>query len=163
MGLAAKYPKDHGIQDDPNVIFATGFESPDWKEEWSRASGVLSTIDSDPQRKFEPLDGKACQALLAEGKLTAMNMTYDFQKQIGSEPEEIFFRYYLRFGDDWKQTVQGGKMPGVAGTYGRAGWGGRKVKGKNGWSARGQFLFTLPEAIRWPVNSRSVSSATMPT
>ena len=73
-----------------------------------------------------------------------MNMTWQFRKQTGSEPEEVYFRYYLRFGDDWQQTVQGGKMPGISGTYGRAGWGGRKVNGKDGWSARGQFFLTLP-------------------
>jgi hypothetical protein len=73
-----------------------------------------------------------------------MNMTWQFRKQIGSEPEEVYFRYYLRFGDDWHQTVQGGKMPGISGTYGRAGWGGRKVNGTNGWSARGQFFLSLP-------------------
>ena len=56
--------------------------------------------------KFEPLDGKACRVYLAKGELAAMNMTYKFQKKLGAEPEEIYFRYYLRFGDDWKQTVQ---------------------------------------------------------
>ena len=72
-------------------------------------------------------------------------MTWQFQKQIGSEPEEVSFRYYLRFGDDWHQTVQGGKMPGISGTYGKAGWGGRKVHGQDGWSARGSFGLTFPE------------------
>ena len=31
-------------------------------------------------------------------------------------------------------------MPGIAGTYGRAGWGSRAVDGTNGWSVRGGFL-----------------------
>jgi hypothetical protein len=51
----------------------------------------------------------------------------------------------LRLGDDWNQTVQGGKMPGISGTYGAAGWGGRKVNGKNGWSARGSFGLSIPQ------------------
>ena len=72
-----------------------------------------------------------------------MNMTYKFQREIGYEPEEIYFRYYLRFGDDWNQTVQGGKMPGISGTYGTAGWGGRPSDGTNGWSARGHFYYTI--------------------
>jgi len=50
----------------------------------------------------------------------------------------------LRLADDWNQTVQGGKMPGISGTYGVAGWGGRKSDGKNGWSARGAFHQTIP-------------------
>jgi hypothetical protein len=76
--------------------------------------------------------------------MTALNTIYKFDKQIGHEPEEIYFRYYLRLADDWNQTVQGGKLPGISGTYGRAGWGGRKSNGTNGWSARGLFRMTIP-------------------
>jgi hypothetical protein len=145
LGLAAKHPGDRGIEKNPDVIFATGFEAEDWKKEWTQSAGKVDTIAAHPETKFEPLNGKACRAHLEKGALTAMNMTYQFQKKIGSEPEEVYFRYYLRFGDDWKQTVQGGKMPGVSGTYNKAGWGGRKVNGKNGWSARGSFGLTFPE------------------
>jgi hypothetical protein len=56
----------------------------------------------------------------------------------------MFFRYYLRLGDDWNQTVDGGKLPGFSGTYGKAGWGGRKVDGTDGWSARGSFGLAIP-------------------
>lgn len=144
-GIAARYPADRGIEKDPDVYFATGFESPDWRQQWTYAGGQLDAVDAHSEAKFEPLAGKACRAYLAKGELTAMNMTWQFRKQTGSELEEVYFRYYLRFGDDWRQTVQGGKMPGISGTYGRAGWGGRKVNGKDGWSARGQFFLTLPE------------------
>lgn len=145
LGLATQYPGDRGIEKHPEVLFATGFESPDWKTEWTHAGGEVDTVAAHPEAKFEPLQGKACRAYLAEGALTAMNMTYHFRRELGSEPEEIYFRYYLRFGDDWQQTIQGGKMPGISGTYGRAGWGGRKVNGRDGWSARGSFGMTFPE------------------
>lgn len=145
LGVAARYTRDRGIDQDPNVLFATSFESPDWQKEWSYAGGKVETVAADPETKFVPLDGKACRAYLARGELTAMNLTYQFKKKLGTEPEEAYFRYYLRFGDDWQQTVQGGKMPGLSGTYGKAGWGGRKVNGKDGWSARGSFGLTLPE------------------
>lgn len=145
LGIAAQYPGDRGIEKHPEVYFSTGFEARDWRRQWSQVGGKVETIATDPENKFEPLDGQACRAFLAKGELTAMNMTWQFQKQTGSEPEEVYFRYYLRFGADWKQTVQGGKMPGISGTYGRAGWGGRKVNGKDGWSARGQFFLSLPE------------------
>ena len=49
--------------------------------------------------------------------------TYPFKKMLGEEQEEIYFRYYIRLADDWDPR-RGGKMPGIAGTYGRAGWGG---------------------------------------
>src|SRR5690606_28531359 len=53
---------------------------------------------------------------------------------------EAYFRYYLRFGESWNPVVTGGKLPGLSGTYGKAGWGGRSADGTNGWSARGLFF-----------------------
>ncbi len=35
-------------------------------------------------------------------------------------------------------------MPGIAGTYGVAGWGGRPVDGTDGWSARGEYRVSPP-------------------
>lgn len=147
LGFAAKYPGDKGIEKDPAAIFATGFESEKWTEEWTQAAPLkaLAIRDADADLKFEPLSGKALRSELAKGELTALNTLYKFQKQIGSEPEEIYFRYYLRLANDWNQTVQGGKMPGISGTYGVAGWGGRKSNGTNGWSARGSFALSAPE------------------
>src|SRR5437660_1150006 len=57
-----------------------------------------------------------------------------------TEPEEIYFRYYLKFDEDWKRATSGGKLPGMSGTYGKAGWGGRPVHGDDGWSARGLYV-----------------------
>ncbi len=145
-GLAAKYPRDKGISQHPDVFFFADFESATWAERWTRAAPeeMIDTVDRDPARKFEPLQGKALRSRLAEGSNTALNTLYKFAEETGAEPEEIYFRYYLRLADDWNQTVQGGKMPGISGTYGVAGWGGRKSNGKNGWSARGAFHQTIP-------------------
>jgi hypothetical protein len=146
LGIAADFPLDRGLENHPQVLFATGFEAEDWRSEWTSVGNQpLETVASHPEAKFEPHSGKACRVLLAKGELTAMNVHYKFQREHGFEPEEIYFRYYLRFGDDWRPTVQGGKMPGIAGTYGRAGWGGRKVNGRDGWSARGSFGLMFPE------------------
>ena len=57
-----------------------------------------------------------------------MSLRYEFFEQESKEPEEMYFRYYIRFGDTW-ETGQGGKLPGFGGTYGIAGWGGRKSNG----------------------------------
>ena len=147
LGLAARYPADQGISADRDVIFFTDFESDEWAKEWTLAANldVIDTTKSDPGRKFEPLSGKALRVKIAEGATGALNTLYKFQKQVGREPEEIYFRYYLRLADDWNQTVQGGKMPGISGTYGVAGWGGRKSDGTDGWSARGAFHLTIPK------------------
>jgi len=144
-GLAANYKDDVGIDKHPDVIFADRFESTGWKQGWSSASGKFSIVSTDSSKGFKPLKGKALRAQIAKGALHALSLNYDFKKKIGSEPEEIYFRYYLRLANDWNQTVQGGKMPGISGTYGRAGWGGRKSNGSNGWSSRGSFSLTIPK------------------
>ncbi len=60
-GLAARYPGDEGIASDPDVVFATGFESGTWYEEWTHAGkmDVIDTVSRDAARHFEPLQGKA--------------------------------------------------------------------------------------------------------
>ena len=90
------------------------------------------------KRKFEPHDGKALRIRVEQGGHYGVSLAYEFAKRIGTEPEEVYFRYYLRLADDWRPE-RGGKLPGIGGTYGRAGWGGRKVDGTDGWSARGLF------------------------
>lgn len=146
LGLAARYPGDKGIAKDPDVVFFADFEGEKWQQDWAYVANLktIETVAADQARKFQPLQGKALSANLAKGETTALNALFRFQKQTGAEPEEMYFRYYLRLGDDWNQTVQGGKLPGFSGTYDVAGWGGRKSNGKNGWSARGWFALSIP-------------------
>ncbi len=90
-------------------------------------------------RRFEPFSGRALRVRLVKGQNLGLDLRYLFAKGGKPEPEEIYFRYYLRFADDWNPYADGGKMPGIAGTYNRAGWGMRKSDGYNGWSVRGGF------------------------
>ncbi|MGH7487168.1 MAG: disaggregatase related repeat-containing protein, partial [bacterium] len=142
MGLGARYHRDHGIDKDPAVVMATGFESPLWWRDWSEVSlrGDIGRVDHDGPWGFRPLDGNALRVEIPKGKNLGLNVSYKFADKIGHEPEEIYFRYYLRLGSDWSPTTDGGKLPGISGTYGRAGWGGRTSDGTNGWSMRGSFL-----------------------
>ena len=146
-GLAAKYPGDRGLERDPNVLFFAGFDRDDWEKAWTYVAvrDRLKTLAADAPLKFAPLQGKALRIKIAKGTNTALNTLYKFKDKTGKEPEEIYFRYYLRLGPDWNQTLQGGKMPGIAGTYGKAGWGGRRSRGRHGWSARGHFGRTIPK------------------
>lgn len=141
QGLASEFVRDAGIEKHPDVLFATGFESPIWLAEWSHYSprSNAEAISDDPSRKFEPFEGRALRVRLVKGSNFGLDLRYSFAPFAGQEPEEIYFRYYLRFADDWNPYLDGGKMPGVAGTYGRAGWGMRKTDGYNGWSVRGAF------------------------
>ena len=142
-GIAAGYTDDIGISGHPEVIFATGFESALWQDEWSYAGGTIDIVDEDGALQFSPLQGKALRAEIPQGENSSMSVIYKFADKIGEEPEEIYFRYYLRFADDWNQTVFGGKLPGISGTYGAAGWGGRKPDGTDGWSARGTYFLSI--------------------
>jgi hypothetical protein len=125
---------------DQPVLFQSDFQADDWYTAWGER-GVparVETVDADARLKFEPFRGKALKIRIDEGGHYGLSLSYQFKKQLGYEPEEIYFRYYLRLADDWTPK-RGGKLPGIGGTYGRAGWGGRPVHGDDGWSARGQF------------------------
>jgi hypothetical protein len=140
QGLAARYPRDRGIAGDPAVVFFCGFEADDWHKHWGRTSPPRNTATVAPpaELKFKPFDGKAIMVTVHKGSNVGTSLSYSFRKMLGAEPEEIYFRYYLRLADDWR-PVRGGKLPGIGGTYGRGGWGGRRSTGINGWSARGLF------------------------
>jgi len=140
-GLAAGHPRDAGIGADPDVWLAADFESDTWKSAWSYVSPAsrVERVARDDRLSFEPLSGHALRVNVAKGDNLGLDMGFDFAQKIGFEPDDVYFRYYLRFADDWRPTVDGGKLPGLSGTYGRAGWGGRPVNGTNGWSLRGHF------------------------
>ena len=156
-GLAAKYtgdeprpsegrdegseprPSDGLGEKDPNVIIFTDFESDVWHKHWSGPKReTVSVVAEDKKRNFQSLQNKALRIKVPKGKHYGASIEYEFKERMGSEPEKIYFRYYLRFGNDW-DPARGGKLPGIGGTYGRAGWGGRPSNGRNGWSARGLF------------------------
>jgi hypothetical protein len=82
--------------------------------------------------------GKALRVLVRGDGHYGTSIAYQFEKAGHEEPEELFGRYYVKFGESWNPG-RGGKLPGPSGTYGRAGWGGRPVDGTNGWSARMGF------------------------
>jgi len=131
---------ERGLQSRRDIVFSCDFESDNWYKDWGvrRAPERVDTVSADAVRKFQPLSGRALRVRVEKGGHYGVSLQYRFGKQTGSEPEEIHFRYYLRLADDW-DPARGGKLPGIAGTYGKAGWGGRKVNGRDGWSARGLF------------------------
>lgn len=145
LGIAARYPNDRGLEKDPAAYFTEAFESVFWRRNWSEAAGdEFETIADDIPLRFEALDGRALRVNLAKGKNLGADLRYRFAQKTGHEPDEVYFRYYLRLANDWDPSVDGGKLPGISGTYNRGGWGGRRSDGRNGWSTRGEF-FKAPE------------------
>lgn len=82
--------------------------------------------------------GKALRVKVQGDGHYGTSIAYRFRDAGLEEPDELYARYYVKFGKAW-DPGRGGKLPGISGTYGRAGWGGRPVDGTNGWSARMGF------------------------
>ena len=145
-GIAHSYAYDVGLDKAPGVLFTSGFDGIGWQLHWSQLplTSNADTVDADPAHGFAPLSGRALRVTIPRGRNLGLDLRYYFGRKAGYEPEEAYFRYYLRFANDWKPS-DGGKLPGFAGTYGRAGWGMRSTSAADGWSLRGGF-FVEPES-----------------
>ena len=154
-GLASQFVLDAGIDRHPEVIYATSFDDATWADAWQEFRGHYALVTRADQ--FEPLAGQALQVRVKKGDNYGATGSLKFMPLLGTEPEQMYVRYYLRFGNNWRPRVEGGKLPGFAGTYGKGGWGGRPNDGRNGWSARGAFSLQIPEgnplAGRTPIGS----------
>lgn len=143
-GLAAAHPGDRGLENEPDVLFKAEFEGKDWQSEWNGvARSEMSIVDASEGNGFVALRGKALKTTMKQGENNALNLRYLFARHHRDEPEEIYLRYYLRLGADWNPDREGGKLPGLAGTYNKGGWGMRRSDGTNGWSVRGAFLRSM--------------------
>jgi hypothetical protein len=127
-----------GARSDSDVLLSCDFESDDWWQAWGekKAPSNVSLVEGEAAFGGK---GKSLMVTIVKGTNTGANFQFRFKPQTGAEPEEMYFRYYVKFDPDWKNAVDGGKMPGFSGTYGKAGWGGRPVNGRDGWSARGSY------------------------
>ncbi len=150
QGLAASFPDDIGLERHPDVWVVERFEGRSKHPDWLGSADAKRTrfVQTDRANGFAELQGRALGVTLAEGEKQALNSHIRLKQFAGREPEEAFFRYYIRLGENWSPTADGGKLPGLAGTYGRGGWGGRQSDGQNGWSARGAFFRqTVPPSV----------------
>ncbi|WP_421862711.1 polysaccharide lyase [Motiliproteus sp.] len=144
QGLAAAFVRDQGIERHPDVVYTDRFnDTPD--KPWVDVRDPLGveTVESENSTGFAPFDGSGLSIMFSPRAHTAISMALRLKTLMGEEPESMYFRYYLRLGNDWNSDRGGGKFPGFSGTYDRAGWGGRRPDGYNGWSARGMFLSTV--------------------
>ena len=117
------------------MFFFEGFEDEGYA---SRFTGVTHPENRSLVREGAYGDDWCLEFRLAGGRHYGGSLDFRFEDAGMSEPEALYGRYYLKFGEDWIPE-SGGKLPGPSGTYGRAGWGGRPVSGTDGWSARMGF------------------------
>lgn len=154
-GIADKYILDKGIQDDAMVYYADDFDKQGWftglkntvgisDSAWKN-QGELEFVAHSQVRHFSGDSGKTVKMPFRTNRNLAGNLDYYFSQQHDTEPEEAYFRYYTMLAPG-SQVTGAGKLPGFAGTYNKAGWGGRANNGENGWSARGSFYKTIDAA-----------------
>jgi hypothetical protein len=120
------------------VLLTCEFEDAEWWRAWGATKQPVNTERVVGEQAFGNR-GSSLRVTVPASEHLGTSFAYRFRDRLGSEPNEIYFRYYVKFDPDWKHATSDGKMPGISGTYGRAGWGGRKVNGSDGWSARGLF------------------------
>jgi len=134
---AAK-PREAASAGRGDVLLACDFEDADWWRAWGATKQPVNTAlvegeEGVRRQRQEPAGHGASRA--AHGT----TFGYKFRQRICAEPEEIYFRYYLKFDPDWKNATSGGKLPGISGTtQGRVGR--PAVNGSDGWSARGLYV-----------------------
>lgn len=128
---------EYGLNNRNDILLYCDFERDNWAQPWG-SGAPMNAVAIDGKEAFGR--GKSLKVTIQKGSNYGTSLEYKFRARTGSEPEEMYFRYYVKFDPDWKKGgVFGGKLPGFGGTYGRAGWGGRKVNGTDGWSARGGY------------------------
>jgi hypothetical protein len=119
LGLAQDYPHDQGIAAHRDVLFATDFAGTSWREKYFTEGQVL-----DPTFAENPMSRSTClRGQFVKGEVGSCALDYRWSTHRQSEPEEVYFRYYVLLEKDFGSTVDGNKMPGLAGRYGR--WNGR--------------------------------------
>lgn len=120
-----------------DIVFFENFEDRNWQGRWDEAGHADNCELVGPPHVLPQLGRRCLRIKVGANDHYGASLSILGRNMKGGEPEELYFRYYLKFDPDWE--CQGGKMPGFGGTYGRAGWGLRPVHGDDGWSARGLF------------------------
>jgi hypothetical protein len=86
--------------------------------------------------------GTGLKVTIPKGSHYGADFKLDLSSVVGDEPEQLFFRYFLRLDADWAPRISG-KLPGFSGVYDQSGKGGyESTPSDPGWSARMEFFGT---------------------
>jgi hypothetical protein len=92
--------------------------------------------------------GTGLDVTIPEGSHYGADFELDLGRLVGEDPEQLFFRYFLRLDPDWAPRISG-KLPGFSGVYTQSGKGGyQSTPGQPGWSARMEFFGTREDDPR---------------
>lgn len=163
-GIASAYPWDENIGSHQGVFYFDDFDQQSLVERLKEKVGMqdstwtniahLEYVSHQQAQHLVNTEGRTAVARFMPNKHLALNLDYYFKQHLGYEPEEAYFRYYLKIAKGAK-VDGGGKLPGFSGTYDKAGWGGRRNDGTNGWSARGAFFNAtrIDQTVVLPIGS----------
>lgn len=116
-------------------------ESLSWNDTWHD-----STVG--PRNNIDDIDGhvgSGVKVSIDAGQHFGAAMRWRFAGNRLDDPEQLWFRYYLRFPEGFA-NVGKGKLPGPAGLYSSSGRGNRpSTPAEPGWSARMLFSPTYDE------------------
>ncbi len=119
------------------VLFEEMFEDADWWRTWTS-----SYAPGHPRNRTEQIpgySGRGIEVTILEGSHFGTDLRYRFAAHGQDEPDEVYFRYFIRF-IDW-DNVSSGKLPGFEGIVGRTGLGNKpSTPEEPGFSARGLFV-----------------------
>lgn len=119
-GLAAKYPGDIGLKNDPAVLLVEDFENDPKTVSWMKPNGWFAGVQFAPGAGMEITDkvaaaGQRClQYNLKKGKQSSGGMFHQ-TKPSGT----LYYRYYRMFEKDWEWP--NGYGPHDVGIYGWVG------------------------------------------
>ena len=113
-GLSAGFQRDVGILSNPSVCCSPTqqrFSTTRLVSEWSAGGEQLSAepILQDPRNRFVRSMARRFGSPSRKEKDRAEPALTSFGEKTGSEPDAMYFRYYLRFADGWSPS-DGGKL-----------------------------------------------------
>ncbi len=124
------------LQGRTDLLLFEDFELADWQSHWTGFDTPtnLRIVTSPVQA-----GSRALEVLVPTGAHDGASLNFAFSGVGVPDPEELYFRYWVRFNDSWQRNNDGqiGKFPGFDSPYGtQAGHGCNPSNGTNGWSAR---------------------------
>jgi hypothetical protein len=127
---------ESGLQGRSDLLMFEDFERTGWQSAWT-SNDFPQNVSAVSSPVFA--GSRALEARVPLGLHDGASFFLTFRNIGISDPEELYFRYYVRFNDTWQRNGDGeiGKFPGFDAAYGtNAGHGCTRSTGTNGWSAR---------------------------